>query len=555
MPEEVPSRKSAKPSPPAPRGSSRVKFLGRPSGERQLRVDDAGLHEEDLRAELDGVVTLRPGVIHRHLPRLRLDQVGRPVGVAELLITADFENGHAAQILVEPRQSDQFVDVPFDVVVDFGVGIEIVPAETDVGDQRRAPDAVPAEHRIVAGHVERVAAREERAVLGRRQSGSAAAELLLAAPAREQIVFVRQVVVPADIPFAEVLVAGRLKRVVPGQTVVLGIGVEVFGDRRDRIEPRRRDRLIGKGFPRIGNGALGGERIVDRVGKLGKVALPHERRRNRPHERRRLADVGQLHVAEQERLVPLDRTADGEAVLLAAELRLLAGGEVGLGVHRFIAHEEEARAVKVVGARLDGQRDDARRRLAVFGGKAVGDDLELGHRVHRRLDGFFLRALRGDGLVVVVHAVDHEVDFGAALAADRNALAAGDDGARRDHGKLQVVAAVERQVHDLTVFDHRAGRTLGGLQQRRGRLDFDDLGHRADLEGDVQLADVADGQGDARPGIRLESVRLDDNDVVADTQRIRAVVPGFVGLRGGYDARLDMVEGDVNARDDGARGV
>ena len=433
--------------------------------------------------------------------------------------------------------------------MDFGIRVEIVPAEPEIRDQRRRPDPVPAEGRVVAGHVQRIAAREKGAEIRRsRKRWRASAKLLLSAPAREQVVLVAQVVVPADVPLAEILVARRLKRVVSYQVVVQRVGIEVLGGPRDRIEPRRWNDLVRERLPSVRDGPVRIERIVDRVRDLRKIALAHQRRRNRSHEGRRLADIGQLEVAEEERLVPLDGPAHGETVLLAAELRLLAGREVGLGVHALVAHEVETRAVDIVRAGLDGQRNDPGRRLPVFRGEAVRDHLELGYGVDRRLDRFLLRALRGDRLVVVVHAVDHEVDLGPALAADRNALPARHDRAGGNHRQLQIVPPVERKVDDLAVLDHGAGRTLRGLQERRGCLDLDDFRHRADFERDVQLANVADRERDAGTRVRLESFRFDDHDVRADPQRIRTVAAGVVRLRRRSDTGLNVVERYVDSR-------
>ena len=298
--------------------------------------------------------------------------------------------------------------------------------------------------------------------------------------------------VPPDIPLAEILVIGCLVGVIPRQAIVLRVRVSVLEHPSDRIEPRLRNSLIGEWRPRIGDFPSGREWIVNRVRDLIEVTLPHPRGRNGPHERRCLADVCHFQVTEEEGLVALDRTADGEAVLLASELRLLARREVRLGIHGLVAHEVEARAMNLVRAGLDRQRHDPRGRLAVLGGETVRDDLELRHGVNRRLHRLLLSALRGDRLVVVVHAVDHEVDFRAALAADGDALPARHDRAGRNHGQLQVIAPIERKVHDLAVFDHGAGRALGSLQQRGRSLDFDDFRDRADLERDVQLAHVAD---------------------------------------------------------------
>ena len=154
--------------------------------ERELWIDDAGLHEEDLRAKLDRVIALGPRVVHGHLSRLGLDQVGSPVGVAEGLPAADLKNCHAAKGRVKPGEPDLLVDVSGDVRVNLGVGVKVVPAEPDVGDKRGAPDAVPSEGGVVAGHIKGVATRNERAEIGcGRQAGPVPAILLLRAPAEK----------------------------------------------------------------------------------------------------------------------------------------------------------------------------------------------------------------------------------------------------------------------------------------------------------------------------------------------------------------------------------
>ena len=372
------------------------------------------------------------------------------------------------------------------------VGIEVVPSQANVRDQRGAPDTVPTERRVVAGHVQGIPTGENRTEAGGWQGWGATAQLLLSAPASEQVVLVREVVVPPDVPLAEVLVARCLVRVVPRQAIVQRIRVCVLELPGDRVEPRLRDGLVGEWRPRIGDVPCSCERIVDRVRDLVEVAPPHCRGRNGSHESRCLADVRQLQVAEEEGPVPLDRAADGEAVLLATELCLLPRREVRFGIHGLVAHEVEARAMDLVRAGLDRQRHDPRGRLAVFSRETIRDHLELRHGVNRRLHRLLLSALRGDGLVVVVHTVDHEVDFRTALAADGNALSTRHDRAGRNHRQLQVVASVEGKVYDLAVLDHRAGRTLGRLQQRCRGLDFDDLRDRANLERDIQLAHVTD---------------------------------------------------------------
>ena len=100
----------------------------------ELRIDDSGLHEEDLRTKLDRVIALGPRVVNRDLSRLRLDQVGSPVGVAEGLPAADLKNRHAAEGGIESGEPDLLIDVSGNVGVDLGIGVKVVPAEPDVGD-------------------------------------------------------------------------------------------------------------------------------------------------------------------------------------------------------------------------------------------------------------------------------------------------------------------------------------------------------------------------------------------------------------------------------------
>ena len=45
-----------------------------------------------------------------------------------------------------------------------------------------------------------------------------------------------------------------------------------------------------------------------------------------------------------------------------------------------------------------------------------------------------------------------------------------------ERGELQVVPAVQRQLDDGAVLDHRADRRVLGLEQRRAAGDLDDLG-------------------------------------------------------------------------------
>ena len=101
--------------------------------------------------------------------------------------------------------------------------------------------------------------------------------------------------------------------------------------------------------------------------------------------------------------------------------------------------------------------------------------------------------MRRDGLVVVVHAIHQEADFGTALAADRDTLTARGRDAGRDQRQLEIVPPVEREIYDLAVFDNGTSRRFCRLQQRSGCFDFDDLCHSTNLKRDVELARVSDG--------------------------------------------------------------
>src|SRR5437660_7828408 len=81
-------------------------------------------------------------------------------------------------------------------------------------------------------------------------------------------------------------------------------------------------------------------------------------------------------IAEDERLVPLDRPARRAAVLVATEVRPLSVEEVAR-IERAVSQELEHRAVKLVGPRLEDGGDDAAGRSAVLGGVLAGQDAEF----------------------------------------------------------------------------------------------------------------------------------------------------------------------------------
>ncbi len=234
-------------------------------------------------------------------------------------------------------------------------------------------------------------------------------------------------------------------------------------------------------------------------------------------------------VDEEEELVLDDRAADGTAELIPAKLRLeacavyvvLCGEAVlgrnergapgetvgpGVGVEDVVTDELEGVTVKLVGAGLDGDADDAAKVVAVGSRGVLGDEIEL-------LDGIDT-GREGDLVVVdlvVVHAVEDvavgllavAVDVGtSALEAGLRtgeAARVGGDGAGREQRELLVVAGGERQ-GDVGVCVEDGTDVAGiGLEERRRTGDFDGLGGLSDGEGDVDAGSLClvEGEGGA----------------------------------------------------------
>ncbi len=99
----------------------------------------------------------------------------------------------------------------------------------------------------------------------------------------------------------------------------------------------------------------------------------------------RLANLGAFVVAEEESRILLDRTAEGKAILVALEGRLLARVEEVLGVERVVAQELKDRAVKIVGAGLDRNVDGPAERAAGFRPVSVSGNLGIARAMATRL--------------------------------------------------------------------------------------------------------------------------------------------------------------------------
>src|SRR5438477_4988773 len=168
-----------------------------------------------------------------------------------------------------------------------------------------------------------------------------------------------------------------------------------------------------------------------------------------------------LVIAEDERLVPLDRPARRAAVLVAPEVRSLGVEEVAR-IERAVPQELEHRAMKLVGARLEDRRDHAAGRPAVFGGVLAGQDAEFANSLDAEI---YVQAAARARIREVVddEPVDEKDVAGRSISGDRQSQPVASRGARIREGRcgllpdaaldagferreLQPIAAVQRQL-------------------------------------------------------------------------------------------------------------
>jgi hypothetical protein len=265
-----------------------------------------------------------------------------------------------------------------------------------------------------------------------------------------------------------------------------------------------------------------------------------------------------LVAAEEEGLVLDDRAAEGEAELVAPELRLPVVEEVAR-VQVVVAQELEDRPVEGVGAGLGDGEEDAPGGAAVLGAVAVGEHPELfdGLDADEQPLGAARRVVER---VVECRPVELEEVLAGARARDREARAAPRVGRLRaraavDHAgleqdELRHVAPVEREVTNLLVVNDRA-------QGRVGRLDL----CCAAVGDEHRLDDPADRQRHVQDGVLghgqlnlthlgVEPRVLDSNLVRARGEADDAVGPGLVTLRLALLAGLRILDGDARAGND-----
>ena len=295
------------------------------------------------------------------------------------------------------------------------------------------------------------------------------------APARQGIAL--QVGLRADI---------LLERIKAVQGVVRAELLQhVAGVLVDLHRPRGKRNIIGAAVGR------GDQRCNLRAG--GPGSEPGELRRGK--YRVVLQDalvLAQGFVAKEEKgVVPPDGAADRAAVIVALQRGLIAcvgnqgkpgGGIVGAvevvaGVESFVAEVVKGLAVELVGAGASGDGDNRAITAAILRAEGGVIDLELGGGADRRLEGDLVLAN-----IVEIDAVDLEVYRVFAIAGRDEGVcaetAAGSGKAARgirhdaswsEHGEIEEVAAVERQLLHRIPVDHLPdgyGRSLD-LQRRR----------------------------------------------------------------------------------------
>ena len=195
-------------------------------------------------------------------------------------------------------------------------------------------------------------------------------------------------------------------------------------------------------------------------------ALLHLCGRNRSVGATGLAGVRALVVREEERLVPRDRAAEGQPILVAVLGPSLNAGcivEKVVGVELVIAKEVPAGSVKLVRSRLDLRVDDRSLAPAELGVVRPGLDLEGLERVRGRLNGLGAPLLPVGRERVVVDAVEGEVVLEREIAVDVDSRLSGirprprcGDRAGTEQNQVGVPPPVERKVLDLGGFDHGA---------------------------------------------------------------------------------------------------
>ena len=168
-------------------------------------------------------------------------------------------------------------------------------------------------------------------------------------------------------------------------------------------------------------------------------------------------------------------------------------------VEGFAAGEFVKRTAQRVGAGLEQDVDHSAGRSSVLRVVAVGDDLELLHRVDRwhvrdvvaadeRIVG---RAVEQEFVVAILAAVDRPVRDRAVVkrTLEDGRPVVGD--ARRQVRQHEGIARVQRQLSNALVINHDAAIRVGHIEQRRLGSDVHRLGNGAKLQRDIDRDGLA----------------------------------------------------------------
>ena len=356
--------------------------------------------------------------------------------------------------------------------------------------------------------------------------------------AREDRVARGEVVVQAQVALVGVVRHGRGDHVVVAQALAIRVRIEVDEGLCQRGNSIRRNHVPVE--------RLAGLRVVDdRVALLGEIAGPHPGGRNRESQRVRSLLIRPLEVGEEKRLPAADRPADRSAVLVVGErrLRFARVGKIVAGIERAVVPEQERGALGVVSSPLDRHVDDGAAAAAELRGVVRGLHLEFFDGIDVGLDD----RMTGTVVVVVVHAVEHEIRRGGAhpVRDDRVLFArvpvgrtldqpdSGGQGRQRNEAP-----AAHRQLLDLLGLDDLAEGALLCLEDRGFRRDDDRFRGGANLERDVDPEAILDAHVDLLAGEIPESRERDRQGVGSDGKAHGLVIAPAVRGRSGRDVGL-----------------
>src|SRR4029453_10566063 len=220
-------------------------------------------------------------------------------------------------------------------------------------------------------------------------------------------------------------------------------------------------------------------------------------------------------------------------------------------------------AVEFIGPALGGNLNLRAGLVAVFGRNIIGDDFELGHRLDGRLQGLRLSdqwalnrpggivdTVHQDGRVVERQTTRAKASFTRGLLPPATLPTAQDP--RCQAGECQIVAAIERQLLDSLLLDHRT-HTVGLLLDSGSRgHDLNHIGDVAELKLKVHSHDLAY----VKPDIGLRGLKAGEAalyTVVAFLQERNRIESRVVRHNLSRSFRVQVYDGDFHTGDQGLR--